>query len=222
MHNPLEQTNTRPQGCGDSLRRLNAELQPPYNWQEFQRRSHLSWESMDGEGNWKFVAAAAALLLVVCGIAVWGRLGVGPRHAGAEQWDSPQFGAHGSSASRGGPAGDVDALRSTQGPWDESRAQKTNSEAMAHEAALAANRMRAIESWLATLPREPAVVRVGPRADVAQLEDNIAQVDDLLTSLRVDEARPPDRLEALQNERARLVRSLAQVRYAEVLASGSP
>jgi hypothetical protein len=153
-------------------------------------------------------------------------MGIGPRQAGgAEQWDSPQVaarGSHGSSTSRG-PAGDVDALRNTQDTWDDAHAKPSDPQAIAHEAVLAANRMRAIESWLATLPREPAVVRVGPRADVAQLEDNIAEVDDLLTSLRVDEGRRrPDRLAALQNERARLVRSLAQVRYAEVLASGSP
>src|SRR5262249_524167 len=136
--------------------------------------------------------------------------------------DSPQFAAHGSSALRG-PAGDVDALRNAQGgAWDEQRAKRNDSEAIAHEAVLTAKHVRAIESWLAALPREPAVVRVGPGADVAQLEDNIAQVDDLLTSLRVSEGRRPDRLVALQTERARLVRSLAQVRYAEVLASGSP
>jgi hypothetical protein len=89
------------------------------------------------------------------------------------------------------------------------------------DAALAAVRARAIESWLATLPREPIVVRVGTRAAVAGLEDRIAQVDDLLTSVRLD-GTPPDRLAALQQERVRLVGSLAQVRYAEVVASESP
>jgi hypothetical protein len=53
------------------------------------------------------------------------------------------------------------------------------------------------------------------------LEDRIAQVDDLLTSVRLDGGRP-ERLMALQRERVRLVGSLAQVRYAEVLASESP
>jgi hypothetical protein len=64
-------------------------------------------------------------------------------------------------------------------------------------------------------------VRVGTRAAVAGLEDRIAQVDDLLTSVRLD-GTPPDRLAALQQERVRLVGSLAQVRYAEVVASESP
>jgi hypothetical protein len=89
------------------------------------------------------------------------------------------------------------------------------------ESAITANRSRAIESWLATLPREPAVVRVGTRAAVAGLEDRIAQVDDLMTSVRIDGLRP-DRLAALQQERLRLVGSLAQVRFAEVVASESP
>ena len=83
------------------------------------------------------------------------------------------------------------------------------------------SRSQAIQSWLATLPREPVVVRVGTRAAVARLEDNIAQVDDLLTAVRLD-GREPERLAALQRERVRLMGSLAQVRYAEVLASGSP
>jgi len=65
------------------------------------------------------------------------------------------------------------------------------------------------------------VVRVGTRAAVAGLEDRIAQVDDLMTSMRIDGTRS-DRLAALQRERLRLVGSLAQVRYAEVVASRSP
>jgi hypothetical protein len=85
---------------------------------------------------------------------------------------------------------------------------------------LSAARSTAIEGWLASLPREPAVVHVGTRAAVAGLEDRIAQVDDLLTAVRLDRAQP-DRLAALQQERVRLVGSLAQVRYAEVVAAGS-
>jgi hypothetical protein len=46
-------------------------------------------------------------------------------------------------------------------------------------------------------------------------------VDDLLTSVRLDGV-PQDRLVALQQERFRLVGSLARVRYAEVVASESP
>jgi hypothetical protein len=64
-------------------------------------------------------------------------------------------------------------------------------------------------------------VHVGTRAAVAGLEDRIAQVDDLLTFVRLEGARP-DGIVALQQERARLVGSLAQVRYAEVMAARSP
>ena len=76
------------------------------------------------------------------------------------------------------------------------------------------------ENWLASLPREPTVVRVGTRAAVETLEDHIATVDDLLSSERAGRA-PPARLRALQQERAQLVSSLVQVRYAETLADAS-
>jgi hypothetical protein len=79
-------------------------------------------------------------------------------------------------------------------------------------------RSRAIENWLSSLPLEPTVVRVGTRAAAVDLEDQIAQVDELLTSVRLDGAQP-DRLSVLQLERVRLVGSLAQVRYAEVVAA---
>jgi hypothetical protein len=74
--------------------------------------------------------------------------------------------------------------------------------------------------WLASLPAEPAVVRVGTRAAVTTLEDRIAQVDDLLSAERADRA-PPAHLLALQQQRLQLVDSLAQVRYAETLADES-
>jgi hypothetical protein len=83
------------------------------------------------------------------------------------------------------------------------------------------DRSRQIESWLASLPEEPIVVRVGTRAAVAGLQDRIAQVDDLLTSVQLG-GTGEDRIEQLRQERMRLVGSLAQVRYAEVVASQSP
>jgi len=85
---------------------------------------------------------------------------------------------------------------------------------------LAAARSEALEEWIASLPREPAVVRVGTRAAVAGLEDRIAQVDDLLTDVRL-QGSLPDRVAALQQERVRLLGSLAQVRYAEAMADGA-
>lgn len=79
-------------------------------------------------------------------------------------------------------------------------------------------RAQASEVWLANLPAEPAVVRVGTRSAVADLEDRIAWVDDVLSDEGV-EAVNPLHIVALQHERARLVNSLAQVRYAETLVA---
>ena len=78
----------------------------------------------------------------------------------------------------------------------------------------------AMERLLASLPREPAVARVGNRAAVIGLEDRIAQVDDLLSAARSGHAQPA-RVETLQEERTRLVGALLQVRYAETLADAS-
>jgi hypothetical protein len=217
MHNPLEQSNSHMPACGDRLRRLPTEMLPPYNWQEFQRRFQQRSAATKGGLNWRHVAAAAALLLIVCGIAVWGRIGGSGRHVVAGSGVSPVGAADRMSNARG-PAGDVDALRELQSAGRDVPPSRAGADAQTGDGAL---RSRAIESWLATLPREPVVVRVGTRAAVARLEDRIAQVDDLLTSVRL-EGMGPDRLSALQQERVRLVGSLAQVRYAEVVASESP
>src|SRR5512140_295754 len=147
MHNPLERTRGDSQPCGDRLRGLPAEALPPYNWQEFQRRSLVSARGAP-RLNWRHVSAAAAVLLVVCGVAVWGRWGRGV-HDGETGESAPP-------------------LASVQSIQVRPVELQTDS------------RSQAIESWLATLPREPVVVRVGTRADVARLEDRIAQVDDLM------------------------------------------
>jgi hypothetical protein len=192
MYNPIEQTNGPARVCADRLRRLPSEMVPPYNWQEFQRRSEQ--RSPKANLDWRHMAAAAAFLLIVCGAAVWGRWGRGVDYSASEDSATQLAANQGGSADR---------------------------QSASNVASVAALRSRAIESWLATLPREPVVVRVGTRAAVAQLEDRIAQVDDLLTSVRID-GRRPDSLAALQQERVRLVGSLAQVRYAEVVADQSP
>jgi hypothetical protein len=81
-------------------------------------------------------------------------------------------------------------------------------------------RVDAQERWLASLPSEPIVVHVGTRAAVAGLEDRIAQLDDVLSEARV-EGTQPAKLVPLEEQRARLVNSLVQVRYAETLVSAS-
>jgi hypothetical protein len=85
----------------------------------------------------------------------------------------------------------------------------------------AAARSAASERWLAALPAEPVIVRVGTRAAVTNLEDRIAWVDDTLTLIDA-EGGEGARASALQHERDRLMNSLAQVRYAETLAADLP
>jgi hypothetical protein len=84
----------------------------------------------------------------------------------------------------------------------------------------AAAQTEAMEGWLATLPAEPAVVRVGSHAAVASLEDRIALLDDVLSAERAADAQPA-RLLAIEQQRGQLLRSLVQVRYAEGLAEES-
>ena len=280
MHNSLEPTD-----CIQRLRTLPAETLPPYNWQEFQRRARRRTAPARVATDWRPLAVAAASLLFVCAIAVWGRLGGGGRHVvvasgavedgaaawgrgsdstpGADGWSLPQTdsafaeltpqgqangvaSAHGSQAQANGAASvrewqaqangsstdrswrtPANGTAALSNDWDRAQGEAVGPNAATvagqtyGESAVANRRSRAIESWLAALPREPAVVRVGTRAAVAGLEDRIAQVDDLMTSMRI-EGTSGDRLADLQRERLRLVGSLAQVRYAEVVASASP
>src|SRR5262249_36203767 len=147
-------------------------MPPPYGWQEFQRRAKRYASQPRDHLDWRYMAAAAALLVVVVGIAVWARHGsgdqsmtAGTRESGHSSWTS---GWRDTAPDPDEPLFDAEP----QGP--------------AENQALANKRSRAIETWLASLPREPVVVRVGTRAAVTRLEDQIAQVDDLLTSVSVD------------------------------------
>jgi len=81
-------------------------------------------------------------------------------------------------------------------------------------------RTRALEGWLANLPHDHVIVRVGAHAAVTSLQDQIAELDELMSSERVAGAQP-SRLDALERQRAQLVSSLAQVQYAEMLASAN-
>jgi hypothetical protein len=212
------------------MRTLPAEASPPYNWREFQRRSA---GRVRPAADWRPLAAAAALLLFVCAIAVWGRFGAG-RHVVADSGaveDGMQISGNAADPAKSADrrlqalANNTALGRSSQAGSEPTQGSDDRDPSAtgptSGESGIAAKRSRAIESWLAALPKEPAVVRVGTRAAVAGLEDRIAQVDDLMTSLRIDGMRP-DRVADLQRERLRLVGSLAQVRYAEVVASQSP
>jgi hypothetical protein len=63
-------------------------------------------------------------------------------------------------------------------------------------------------------------MRVGTRTAVTDLEDRIAWMDDVISEQRLD-AIDPSHVVALQRERARLINSLAQVRYAETLVAAA-
>ena len=79
----------------------------------------------------------------------------------------------------------------------------------------------ASQQWLASLADDRAIVRVSSRVPILDLEDRIAVMDDALNAARLNNARP-GRVQALQKERALLLQSLVQVRYAETLAAEAP
>jgi hypothetical protein len=171
------------------LRSLPQEIRQPYDWMEFRRRAsrqRTNAYAREGANKRKYAAIAAALFLVVVGVAAWVRV---TRPGTPESIESDAISGRDGSAS-------------------------------ARDAATVDSRVDAAERWLVSLPSEPIVVRVGTRAAVAGLEDRIAQLDDFLSAARV-EGTQPAKLVAVEEQRARLVNSLVQVRYAETLASES-
>jgi hypothetical protein len=76
------------------------------------------------------------------------------------------------------------------------------------------------QSWLDTHPQR-ALVRVPAQMAVTELEDQIATMDDQLNAVRLAQ-RPAQQLDLLQRDRAQMVESLAQVRYAQNLLAGLP
>jgi hypothetical protein len=236
MYNPIDkQLDGQDRALAERLRQLPTEMQAPYNWQEFQRRARQRVPAgrgrLDERLDRTYGLAAALVVLVIGGLIVWSHVGLGNRAT--------------SGGGTGPGVANVNADRSARGPVASQtvrereqaaagRLQTATADLQAASEAVRAARealdardvqstpehSRALESWLASLPHEPAVVRVGTRAAAAGLEDRIAQVDDLLTFGRLDGAQP-ERLAALQQERARLVGSLAEVRYAEFIAAAS-
>jgi hypothetical protein len=174
------------------LRELPHEPAPPYGWSEFRWRAEQRAVSRRSRAGSRSRAALAAIAVGIVAFSL--RLGE-PLRTALHRSDSA--GAH-SSAPAGTSGVDETPL----------------------ETARADSGTEVLERWLASLPDEPALVHVGNRAAVTGLEDRLAEVDDLLTVERVDQARPA-RLLALQRERRQLVSSLAQVRYAETLADAS-
>ena len=76
------------------------------------------------------------------------------------------------------------------------------------------------ESWLNAHPRQ-ALVRVPAQMAVTELEDQIATMDDQLNAVRLSQP-PAQQLVRLQADRAQMIESLAQVRYAQNLVAGLP
>jgi hypothetical protein len=76
------------------------------------------------------------------------------------------------------------------------------------------------ESWLNAHPRQ-ALVRVPAQMAVTELEDQIATMDDQLNAVRLSHPHA-QQLALLQRDRAQMVESLAQVRYAQNLVAGLP
>jgi hypothetical protein len=76
------------------------------------------------------------------------------------------------------------------------------------------------EGWLNAHPRR-ALVQVPAQMAVTELEDQIATMDDQLNAVRLSHPHA-QQLALLQRDRAQMVESLAQVRYAQNLVTGLP
>ncbi len=180
---------------GERMRRLPAEQVPPLSWEEFQEQIG----TRDAMG-----AGAAVTVTITRGVPRWRyaalAAGIAVAVAGLAIWGRLSRGGFAESA--------APVVAEAQVPFS----------TLPDRQALAQAEIS--ERWLARLPVEPAVMRVGTRAAVTDLEDRIAWVDDVLSAERLD-AVDPTHIVALQRERARLVNSLAQVRYAESLVAAA-
>lgn len=179
--------------------------EPPYDWADFKsRRQRAARTRSSGRNRLAAVAAAVVAVAVVAGI----------RTVRSTHEHTPTL-------------AQVNATAHPKTPEPTDATLHANAPATASAGAYAAApdapaqaRTRAIEGWLAGLPRDPVVVRVGTHVAVSSLQDQIAELDDLMSAERVAGAQP-SRLEALERQRAQLVSSLAQLRYAEMLASAT-
>jgi hypothetical protein len=182
---------------GQQLRELPSDAAPPYDFAEFRRRGRERSASKRQIITWPHAAAAAGLTAFVAAMAMLATGGgTKPIADGSESHGAP-------------------TVASVTPPGAPESASPSGSNIDPAEQA------RVAREWLARQPAEPALVRAGPRLAVASLEDRIAWFDDALTDQRLHGASAAQ-LQVLQQERARLVSSLAQVRYAEALvADGS-
>jgi hypothetical protein len=113
-----------------------------------------------------------------------------------------------------GPESLTAALAMLDGTPAAAPSQSAGPASMPVAAPLAAN----AERWLNAQPRR-AIVRVPTQMAVTELEDQIAAIDDQLTAVGLSQSQA-GQLAILQRDRAQLVESLAQVRYAQILVAG--
>jgi len=173
------------------LRNLPRELAQPYDWTEFRRRARERAAAVARrDANARTTLAVAAALVLAV--------------VGIAIW--MRF-------TRSGGPPDIAGYPMAETDW---RVFEGDAGSVSGTDA----RANAAERWLASLPTEPVVVRVGTRAAVTGLEDRIAQLDDYLSAARVAGVQPA-KLVDVEAQRALLVRSLVQVRYAETLVSAS-
>ena len=213
---------SRPPVVGDiaqQLRELPSEAAAPYDFAEFRQRGRERSAPRRQIVTWPHAAAAAGLTAFVAAMAMLGTSD-GTRH---NVDDGAAAGSSATTVARGGASPSV--VASTVASSSSATPVVPTSSARRSPAADPnkdpAEQAHEAREWLARQPAEPAVVRAGPRLAVASLEDRIAWFDDTLTDERLRGATIAQ-LNLLQQERARLVSSLAQVRYAEALvADGS-
>lgn len=203
----------------------------PYEWAEFKRRRsvRLRMPRLIARSRPAAIAVAAAVLVLAVAVVQISRWHI-PAFAPADPADIAsrasnsrvQGATSGNLAATPGSPEDEQTLagRNVGESMPESILESTPQSVAAPDRQVQ-TRTRAIEGWLADLPRDPAVVRVGAHAAVTSLQDQIAALDDLMSAERVAGAKQ-SRLDALELQRAQLVSSLAQLRYAEMLASASP
>jgi hypothetical protein len=199
------------------LRALPAEVRQPYDWAEFRRREREKRLAQARErlNQRRYAAIAAAAALVVVGVAAWVRVSPSLARREAEEralMRAQEIARAQELARRGDPPGYVLPGNLT----NPGTAAQTSERGIDN----AEQRVDIAERWLARLPHEPIVVRVGTRAAVTGLEDRIAQLDDTLSAARA-EGTQPAKLAPLEQQRERLVSSLVQVRYAEALAASN-
>jgi hypothetical protein len=185
------------------LRALPSELPPPFDWSELRRRTGLDGADSRHRHGASLAARrailfAAGLASIVAAAALISRLfGIGIE---SRNHDWPQV-----TQNARPPATPAELRVAGEGGDSEQLLQ----------------RAKAAERWLAMEPDNPQIIQVSTYLAVSALEDRIATVDDQLSTERLTHG-PPARVRALQLQRARMVDSLAQVRYAELLAADVP